>query len=86
MDRLGDVEAKLSATDKEFDRIRRVAKKAKDDFTATKKMRYKLFDKAFQHISEHIDKVYKELTKGKASPMGGVAYLSLEESDVRQKS
>ena len=38
--------------------------------------------KAFEHISERIDSVYKELTKGKASPMGGVAYLSLEESEV----
>ena len=26
--------------------------------------------------------VYKELTKGKASPMGGVAYLSLEDSEA----
>jgi chromosome segregation ATPase len=40
--------------------------------------------KAFEHISERIDSVYKELTKGKASPMGGVAYLSLEESEVRR--
>ena len=41
-----------------------------------------LFMKAFDHISQRIDAVYKELTKGKASPMGGVAYLSLEESEV----
>jgi len=38
--------------------------------------------KAFEHISSRIDSVYKELTKGAASPMGGVAYLSLEESDA----
>ena len=41
-----------------------------------------LFNKAYVHISDNIDKVYKELTKGKASPMGGVAYLSLEDSEV----
>lgn len=40
------------------------------------------FNKAFTHISERIDKVYKDLTKGKHSPMGGVAYLSLEDSEV----
>lgn len=85
MCRLDDVEAKLSATDHEFDRIRKEAKNAKDAFAATKKKRYNLFNKAFQHISENIDKVYKELTKGKASLMGGVAYLSLEESDVRSR-
>jgi structural maintenance of chromosome 1 len=41
-----------------------------------------LFNKAYNHISERIDQVYKDLTKGKASPMGGVAYLSLEDSEV----
>lgn len=44
-----------------------------------------LFNKAYNHISEHIDQVYKDLTKGKAAPMGGVAYLSLEDSEVRVK-
>lgn len=41
-----------------------------------------LFNKAYNHISDHIDQVYKDLTKGKAAPMGGVAYLSLEDSEV----
>jgi len=41
-----------------------------------------LFNKAYNHISDRIDQVYKDLTKGKASPMGGVAYLSLEDSEV----
>lgn len=41
-----------------------------------------LFNKAYNHISDRIDGVYKELTKGKAAPMGGVAYLSLEDSEV----
>jgi structural maintenance of chromosome 1 len=41
-----------------------------------------LFNKAYNHISDRIDQVYKELTKGKAAPMGGVAYLSLEDSEV----
>jgi structural maintenance of chromosome 1 len=41
-----------------------------------------LFNKAYNHISERIDQVYKDLTKGKAAPMGGVAYLSLEDNEV----
>lgn len=41
-----------------------------------------LFNKAFNHIAERIDEVYKNLTKGKAAPVGGVAYLSLEDSEV----
>src|ERR1700722_10008112 len=46
-------------------------------------VRCELFNKAYNHISERIDQVYKDLTKGKAAPMGGVAYLSLEDNEVR---
>ena len=81
-DRLDDVEAKLAATDKDFDAIRRTTKKAKDTFNDLRKRRCDMFNKAYTHISERIDEVYKDLTKGKASPMGGVAYLSLEDSEV----
>ena len=45
-------------------------------------IRCDLFNKAFNHIAERIDEVYKGLTKGKAAPVGGVAYLSLEDSEV----
>ena len=37
---------------------------------------------AFTHISERIDQIYKDLTKGRAALMGGVAYLSLEDNEV----
>ncbi|KAG2094389.1 uncharacterized protein F5147DRAFT_779008 [Suillus discolor] len=43
--------------------------------------RCELFNKAYNHISDCIDQVYKDLTKGKASPMGGIAYLSLQDSE-----
>lgn len=42
--------------------------------------------KAYSHVSDRIDSVYKDLTRGKASPMGGVAYLSLEDSEVSGRS
>jgi structural maintenance of chromosome 1 len=45
-------------------------------------IRCELFNKAYVHISDRIDEVYKDLTKGKGAPMGGVAYLSLEDSEV----
>ena len=44
--------------------------------------RCELFNKAYNHISERIDQVYKDLTKGKMAPTGGVAYLTLEDSEV----
>jgi len=38
--------------------------------------------KAYNHVSGRIDDVYKDLTRGKAAPTGGVGYLSLEDSEV----
>ncbi|THH00454.1 hypothetical protein EW026_g2099 [Hermanssonia centrifuga] len=81
MERLDDVETKLLETEKEADKARKDSKTARDQFNDVKKRRCDLFNKAYNHISERIDQVYKDLTKGKAAPMGGVAYLSLEDSE-----
>lgn len=43
--------------------------------------RYRRFFTAFSHISDQIDRIYKELTLSKTFPLGGTAYLSLEDSD-----
>lgn len=92
------MEAKLVETEKEAEKARKESKQARDDFNDIKKkrlakpvlymhpishpVRCDLFNKAYNHIAERIDQVYKDLTKGKAAPMGGVAYLSLEDSEV----
>ncbi|KAI0692899.1 cohesin complex subunit psm1 [Cytidiella melzeri] len=81
MDRLDDVENKLMETEKEAEKARKDSKTARDQFNDVKKRRCEMFNKAYNHISERIDQVYKDLTKGKAAPMGGVAYLSLEDSE-----
>ncbi|WVY97489.1 hypothetical protein V8G54_029640 [Vigna mungo] len=44
-------------------------------------MRYQLFMDAFNHISGNIDKIYKQLTKSNTHPLGGTAYLNLENDD-----
>ncbi|GAA5897594.1 hypothetical protein JCM6882_003527 [Rhodosporidiobolus microsporus] len=81
IERLGDSEARFKEIDGEFDKAREETRSAKDAFNAVKKKRCDLFNKAFKHIEDRIDEVYKDLTKGKASPQGGVAYLSLEEPE-----
>lgn len=43
--------------------------------------RYELFMKAFNHISGKIDKIYKQLTKSHTHPLGGTAYLNLDNED-----
>lgn len=80
--RLDDVEAKLADTEREAEKARKDSKSARDQYNDVKKRRCDLFNKAYNHIADRIDQVYKDLTKGKAAPMGGVAYLSLEDSEV----
>lgn len=80
-ERLGDTETKLAQTEQEFERSRREAKRARDEFARIKRRRCELFNRAYNHISERIDPIYKELTKGRAAPMGGIAYLSLEDTE-----
>ncbi|KAL4072467.1 RecF/RecN/SMC [Scleroderma yunnanense] len=81
IERLDDVEAKLVETEKEAEKARKDSKTARDQFNDIKRRRYDLFTDAYNHIADRIDPVYKELTKGKSAPMGGVAYLSLEDSE-----
>ena len=75
------MQTKLKSTHEEFENSRKEAKSAKDEFLAIKNERYKRFYRAYSHISEQIDKIYKELTLSKTFPLGGTAYLSLEDSD-----
>ncbi|KZS96379.1 RecF/RecN/SMC protein [Sistotremastrum niveocremeum HHB9708] len=81
MNKLDDVEAKLAETEQEADKARKESKSAREEFNALKKQRCDMFNAAFEHISNQIDQVYKDLTKGKAAPQGGVAYLSLEDTE-----
>ncbi|KAJ3557591.1 hypothetical protein NM688_g1392 [Phlebia brevispora] len=81
IDKLDDIEAKLLETERDAEQARKDSRSARDQFNDVKKRRCDLFNKAYNHISERIDQVYKDLTKGKAAPMGGVAYLSLEDSE-----
>lgn len=44
-------------------------------------IRHSLFYDAFSHISEHIDKVYKDLTRNPQFTLGGTAYMVPEIPD-----
>ncbi|MCJ1336176.1 Structural maintenance of chromosomes protein 1 [Bachmanniomyces sp. S44760] len=81
IERLEGVESRLKTTDKEFEDARRRAKRAKDDFQEIKEQRFELFNKAFGHISEQIGPIYKDLTRSAELPMGGQAYLDIEDTD-----
>lgn len=79
MERLQSVELRLKNTEKEFEDSRKALKNAKDEFNQVKTQRFELFNKAFTHIQEQIAHVYKDLTRSEAYPLGGQAYLDIEE-------
>ena len=75
VERLETVQTRLRNCEKEFEAAKEAAKRAKEEFEDVKEQRLELFNKAFGHISEQIDHVYKELTRNPAFPMGGNAYV-----------
>lgn len=81
LERLKEVDKKFKEFDREFTKARQTEKKTMEKFNKVKSQRSELFMKAFTHISERIDSIYKELTKSNESPLGGSAYLTLEDED-----
>ncbi|KAF9949842.1 Structural maintenance of chromosomes protein 1 [Mortierella alpina] len=81
IERLDGVEARLKQTDRAFTAARKSAREIKEAFGQIKQERYDRFNRAYQHISGKIDDIYKSLTRSTAFPMGGTAYLSLEDTE-----
>ncbi|PHH58606.1 hypothetical protein CDD81_5086 [Ophiocordyceps australis] len=79
MKQLELVESKLKKTDQEYEESKAAAQAAKEAFNDVKQKRYDLFSRAFSHIQEQISHVYKDLTRSEAYPLGGQAYLDIEE-------
>ncbi|TPX15123.1 uncharacterized protein E0L32_004681 [Thyridium curvatum] len=79
IERLESVENRLRSTEQDFQDSRTALKEAKDAFDQVKAKRFELFNKAFSHIQEQISHVYRDLTRSENYPLGGQAYLDIEE-------
>jgi structural maintenance of chromosome 1 len=80
-ERLAATETRLKTVDEAFAETRKRATAAKKAFEEVKTKRFDLFMKAYDHISENIGGTYKDLTKSPQFPLGGQAYLDMEDSD-----
>ncbi|ODN84648.1 hypothetical protein L202_00553 [Cryptococcus amylolentus CBS 6039] len=78
VERLDEVEKELDETEREAEETRKESKRARDEFQELKKKRCDLFNKAYNHMSSVIDKIYKDLTKSQHQ-VGGTAWFTLEE-------
>lgn len=81
LDKFDEIQKRISKEEGDLDRIKQQALSAADAFENVKTKRHKRFMEAFNHISGVIDSTYKELTKSSKHPLGGTAYLSLENTE-----
>uniref|UniRef100_A0A7S2SMC1 Structural maintenance of chromosomes protein n=1 Tax=Mucochytrium quahogii TaxID=96639 RepID=A0A7S2SMC1_9STRA len=80
-ERYDDVAMRLKDTDAKLSLARVQSRKIELSFEKIKQSRYKKFMHMFEHVSNTIDKVYRELTKSSRHPLGGNAYLSLDNTE-----
>ena len=78
IDQYEGIKEKERAQTEELEECRKKTKAAHDAFERVKSERASTFMAAYKHISDAIDKVYKELTMSPSHPLGGTAYLALE--------
>eukprot|EP00850_Spirogloea_muscicola_P013986 SM000098S25066 [mRNA] locus=s98:69413:76675:+ [translate_table: standard] len=64
-----------------FEVARQEARTITESFNEIKQKRYDLVMEAFNHISGIINNIYKGLTMSSTHPLGGTAYLTLENED-----
>ncbi|PVI06614.1 RecF/RecN/SMC protein [Periconia macrospinosa] len=79
-ERLVAAKEKLEQIETSFIAARRRALEAKARFEEVKEKRFELFMKAYDHIHDNILQVYQKLTESEQFPLGGTAYLDLEDS------
>jgi structural maintenance of chromosome 1 len=80
-ERLETVKRRQLAADQEHQTASKDLQRIKRAFENVQEMRLELFNKAFNHISEQIVGVYKELTRSASFPLGGTAHLTVENDE-----
>jgi structural maintenance of chromosome 1 len=81
MERYEGVLEKLAETNEEFDSIREQSRQITQRFEEVKAQRQEMFQDCFQHVSNVLSTIYKDLTKSSRHPLGGNAYLTLDNTE-----
>jgi structural maintenance of chromosome 1 len=79
------VTQKLKDSGANFDETKEKARKAKNKFEKIKNKRSKRFMEAFNHIDDALKTIYTDMTKSSKHPLGGKAYLSLDDTEEPYK-
>lgn len=80
-ERYDGVTEKLKECNDNLDQVRDSSKAVAARFEEVRNTRQRLFIECYNHISESLTIIYKDLTKSSKHPLGGNAYLTLENTD-----
>lgn len=79
--RLLECTERVKDCDTNLSQSREETKLADEAFEKVRSARHDAFTRMFSHVSLKIDSVYKELTKRQNAPLGGSAFLALEDEE-----
>lgn len=81
VERYDGVVDKLNDCNDDLENTKRIAQDLVTDFEETKKLRQQKFQECYSHVSEALGVIYKDLTRSSKHPLGGNAYLTLDNTD-----
>ena len=84
-DAFSSVTDKLKGSTADYEKAKQAATKASQEFQKIKTERTRLFNEAYEHIDEALKTIYTDMTKSSKHPLGGNAYLSLDDSEEPYK-
>lgn len=79
------ISEKLKESGTDFDKAKAEARKASTAFHKIRQKRTEKFTEAFNHIDEALKIIYNDMTKSSKHPLGGEAYLSLDDTEEPYK-
>ncbi len=73
--------AKLDECEAEVENARQTSRQVSARFDQVKRLRSSAFMDCFRHVSESLAIIYRDLTRSSKHPLGGNAYLTLDNSE-----
>lgn len=84
-EQFSSVTDKLKASDTDYQAAKEASRKATRAYQRVKKERTDRFMDAFNHIDSELKTIYTDMTKSSKHPLGGNAYLSLDDTEEPYK-
>lgn len=78
VERYEGVMQRLQDTESDLEKLKKIARDVSTQYENIKNERMNLFQSCFQHVSEALCVIYRDLTKSTKHPLGGNAFLTID--------